>query len=356
MPGKNAKKCIVLDLDNTLWGGIVGEDGIENIALSLKPPGNGYMAFQQALLDHYDRGVILAINSRNNPEDAWEVIRKHPNMILKENHFASIRMNWNDKTQNIKEIAKELNIGLDSMVFLDDDPTNREMMRALVPEVETPDLPSNPAQYAKFLNSSNYFSNQIITDEDKMRGNLYVTERLRKEEEKVFANKEDFLKNLSLELFFYEDNNSCVPRLAQLTEKTNQFNTFKKPLSEKEIAEFIKSPNHTVFYASLQDKFGDYGVIAFALVEWNNERGNIRSLLMSCRVFGRGVEDAFFKALSDRALRKGTNRLSIDIETTEKNLPAREFVAKTFNNGEYKILETNSHPKWIKIIYDTKTM
>src|SRR3989344_7323670 len=175
----NTKKCIVLDLDNTLWGGVVGEEGVEGIKLSLNPPGNSFVAFQQALLDLFHRGVLLAINSRNNPDDAWAAIKTHPNMILRENHFAASRINWNDKSQNLRELAKELNIGLDSMVFLDDDHTNRALVRALAPEVETPDLPVDPAQYVRFLNSLPFFGSNVITDEDKMRGNLYVTERLR---------------------------------------------------------------------------------------------------------------------------------------------------------------------------------
>lgn len=151
------KKCLILDLDNTLWGGVVGEDGIDGIELSLSAPGNSFMAFQQAILDHYDRGVILAINSRNNPEDAMDVIRNHPNMILKEHHFAALRMNWNDKAENIRDLAKELNIGLDSMVFLDDDPTNRALVRSLVPEVTVPELPADQREYTRFLNSLPYF-------------------------------------------------------------------------------------------------------------------------------------------------------------------------------------------------------
>ncbi len=342
------RKCIVLDLDNTLWGGVVGEDGIDGIALSLKPPGNGFMAFQQAILDHYNRGIILAINSRNNPNDAWEVIRTHPNMILKENHFAAARVNWNDKAQNLRELAKELNIGLDSMVFLDDDPTNRELVRALLPEVETPDLPADPSQYAGFLNSLNYFDSKVITDEDKMRGNLYVTERLRKEEEKNYGNKDDFLANLGLELFVYENNNSCVPRLAQLTEKTNQFNTYKKPLTEDEVVNFIKSPDHTVFHARLQDKFGDHGVIAFALVNKNKDEWHIRSFLMSCRVFGREVEEAFMGTILKRAAEEKIKRITIAFEETPKNAPAREFVEKHFNKGERAVPETLYMPSFIK--------
>lgn len=342
----------MLDLDNTLWGGVIGEDGIENIALSLDSPGSGFMAFQQALLDHYHRGVILAINSRNNPNDAWEVIRKHPNMILKENYFAAARINWNDKVQNLRELSKELNIGLDSMVFFDDDPTNRALVRALLPQVETPELPTDPSQYARFLNSLGYFDSQVITDEDKMRGNLYVTERLRKEEEKNYKNKEDFLKNLYLELFIYENDNSCVPRLAQLTERTNQFNTYKQPLTEKEIEEFIKSPNHGVFHARLQDKFGDYGVIAFALVDQKKDTWHIQSLLMSCRAFGRDIEEAFMGTMLKRAAEEGIRRITIVFEETEKNVPAREFITKHFEQGEWEVPEKPHIPSWIQIKYE----
>src|SRR3989344_2086131 len=207
------KKCLVLDLDNTLWGGIGGEDGLENLQLSLVPPGNGYLAFQQAILDLYHRGVILALNSRNNPEDALAVLRTHPNMILKESHFSAVRLNWNDKAQNLRELAEELNIGMDAMVFFDDDPSNRALVRAFVPEVETPDLPVDPADYTRFLNAQNYFPAEAITDEDTMRGNLYVTERLRREQEKQFANKEEFLASLKLELICSEDDDTSVARL-----------------------------------------------------------------------------------------------------------------------------------------------
>jgi FkbH-like protein len=343
------KKCLVLDLDNTLWGGVVGEDGMENIMLSLDPPGNGFIAFQQAILDHYHRGVILAINSRNNPDDAWEVIRKHPNMILKENHFAAARINWNDKAENLRELADELNIGLDSMVFLDDDPTNRELVRTLVPEVETPDLPPDPSEYARFLNALACFPSGAVTDEDAMRGHLYVTERLRKEEEKKYGNKEDFLRGLALELFVYEDDASCIPRLAQLTEKTNQFNTDKIPLTEAEIADAVASPDHAVFYARLQDKFGDHGVIAFALVEKTRDRWHIRSLLMSCRVFGRGVEDAMLGVMLKRAHEGGAERMTIAFRKTPKNEPAREFVEARFHAYSRLVPKTREFPSWITV-------
>lgn len=344
------KKCLVLDLDNTLWGGIVGEDGIENLTLSTSAPGNSFLAFQQAILDLYNRGVILAINSRNNPEDAWKVIREHPNMILKEKHFSAARINWNDKAQNIRELAKELNIGLDSIVFLDDDPTNRNLVRALLPEVETPEFPADPKEYTKFLNSLDYFNSEVITDEDKMRGNLYVTERLRKEEEKNYENKEEFLNNLGLELFVYEDDNSCIPRLAQLTEKTNQFNTLKRPLTEDEITSLIESKEHKIFYGKLQDRFGDYGVIVFALIDIIDDIWHIRSMLLSCRVFGREIEEAFLAEIVKRAHKEGAKKITIAFVETEKNKPAKDFVEKNFKNREKEVTAEIKSPYWVKVI------
>jgi FkbH-like protein len=346
------KKCLVLDLDNTLWGGVIGEDGIERIKLSTQSPGNSFMAFQQALLDHYDKGVILAINSRNNPEDAWQVIRTHPNQILKEHHFAASRINWNDKAANIRELADELNIGLDSMVFLDDDPTNRALVRSLVPEVEVPELPEDPREYARFLNNLPYFESKAITDEDKMRGNMYVTERLRLEEEKSFSTKEEFLKSLGLTLFIYRDDESSIPRLSQLTEKTNQFNTLKRPLSEEEILSFITSSEHSVYYGRLEDRFGDYGVIIFALIEKKGEVWHVRSMLMSCRVFGRQIEDAFFSIIATDAKKEGVRTISIECEETPKNLPAREFVDRTFTDWKYEISEPLPSSDWITTNYE----
>ncbi len=351
MDKKIMKKCIVLDLDNTLWGGIIGEDGIENIQLSISSPGNSFLAFQQAILDLYDRGIILAINSRNNPEDAWNMIRNHPNMVLKEKHFAAHRINWNDKAQNLREIAQELNIGLDSMVFLDDDITNRRLVGVLVPEVETPDLPINPKEYTRFLNSLPYFKSEVTTDEDKMRGNLYVTERLRREEEKKYEKKEDFFTSLGLELNICENDASCLPRLAQLTEKTNQFNTRKQPFTEKQILEFMNNDHYKIYHGKLQDIFGDHGVVIFALIEILNGIWHIQSILMSCRVFGRGVEDAFLAEIMKKAHIGRAALLSIAFAETEKNAPAKAFIDNNFINNTVMIPEHIPSPSWIKIIY-----
>jgi FkbH-like protein len=341
------KKCIVLDLDNTLWGGIVGEDGQDGIALSLSHPGASFVAFQQAILDMYNRGVILAINSRNNFDDAMNVIRTHPNMILKEPHFAAVRINWNDKATNIAELARELNIGLDSMVFFDDDPTNRATVRAMLPEVEVPELPDNPEEYAKFFLSLPYFPTSAITDEDKMRGSLYVTERLRMEAEKSFPSREDFLKNLGLEIRFFEDDPSAVARLAQMTGKTNQFNVNKIPMTEEEMTERIAHPGYKVFHASVADRFGEHGITNLAIAKTDDNEWKIEHFLMSCRVIGRGIEDAFLSAIAESARKEGVQRISITFVPSEKNAPAKEFVEKRFTNNEAQTEDIPVSPEWI---------
>jgi FkbH-like protein len=232
---------------------------------------------------------------------------------------------------------------------LDDDPTNRQLVRALVPEVETPELPADPREYTKFLHAQNYFNQEALTDEDKMRGNLYVTERLRKEQEKQFENREDFLTSLNLELSVYEDDDSCIPRLAQLTEKTNQFNTLKHPFTEDDIRSFITSDEHKIFHGQLQDTFGDYGVVVFALVDIKKDEWHIRSMLMSCRVFGRDVEEVFLGEIIKRAHKEGAKRVTIAFAESEKNAPAKEFVSKHFKEGYVEVKENPSQPAWVTV-------
>ncbi len=342
------KKCIVLDLDNTLWGGVVGEDGINGIALSLEEPGASFVSFQQALRDLYDRGILLAISSKNNEADALDAIRTHPNMILKEPHFAAHRINWKEKAENIKELAQELNIGLDSMVFLDDNPVERELVRTALPDVAVPDLPADPREYTRMLHSLPYFASNAVTDEDKMRGNMYVTERLRREAEKKFENKNEFLKSLSLEVRIGRNDESALARLAQMTEKTNQFNTNKIPHSEDTLHSFMQDGLHEVFHAHALDRFGDHGIVALAIVTKEETTWVIETMLMSCRVFERGIEDALLYAIAQAAQAEGAHMLALPVVPSEKNEPARTFAETRFNNGMLDAHDVHK-PEWITI-------
>lgn len=345
------KKCIVLDLDNTLWGGVVGEDGIEGIDLSASTStGAAFMAFQQALLDLYHRGVLLAINSANNPEEALLVIRTHPNMILKEPHFVTHRINWDDKAQNITSIARELNIGLDSIVFFDDNPLHRASVRTFLPDVEVPELPESPLHYAKTLLALPYFPSHAMTNEDALRGNLYVTERLRQEAEKQFEAKDDFLESLSLEAFIAKDDHEAVARVAQLTDKTNQFNTQKIPLTEEEVRTRMERDSDHIYTMRVTDRFGDYGLIGVVIVRNEGAKWRVEQFIMSCRILGRGVEDALLATLLHDAQKAGATEVSFDVVPTEKNVPARTFLERVA--PEYTITlddTTPAAPPWITI-------
>jgi len=320
------KKCIILDLDNTLWGGVVGEDGMDGIKLSMDEAGAGFIAFQQALLDMYHRGILLAVNSHNNPDDALAVIRSHPNMILKEQHFAAMRMNWDDKAANIRSLAEELNIGLDAMVFFDDNPLQRESVRSFLPEVEVPELPLDPRAYTEMLHALPYFPKEAVTNEDAMRGNLYVTERLRREAEKRYQSNEEFLSDLSLKADIYINDASAVERIAQLTDKTNQFNTHKVPLSVDEVRSRMSDEHYEIYSMRVTDRFGDYGIIGVAIVEKGPEVWHVEQLLMSCRILGRGAEFALVGTIAARALEAGATTLTFAYAPTEKNIPAKTFL------------------------------
>lgn len=343
------KKCLVLDLDNTLWGGVVGEDGINGIELGLLEPGSHYLAFQQAVLDLYNRGVILAVASRNNIDEAMAVIDKHPNQLLRKEHFAALRINWLTKSENIVDLAKELNIGLDSVVFLDDDPVNRNHVRDMLSEVTVPELPRDPSEYASFLNSLDYFPYTATTNEDKMRGNLYVTERLRKESQDKAKSPQEFLNKLGLEIVMGMNDVSAIPRISQLTEKTNQFNLFKEPLDEDIIKGYMESPSYKVFHGRALDRFGDNGITNIAIARHIDDGvWLLEQFLMSCRVISRGVEEAFLFGVAQHLQDIGGHTLKARFAKTEKNIPGEEFYNRIFGNGSISINEVKS-PSWVNV-------
>src|SRR6185437_3116366 len=211
-------KCLVLDLDNTLWGGIVGEVGPLGIGLGTEYPGNAYVAFQRVLNEFYERGILLAINSRNNPSDVEEVFEKNRNMVLKREHFAAMVINWESKADNLKTIARELNIGLDSLVFIDDDAANRAQVRAQLPEVLVPEWSLPPEEYVHALLTIDAFHAQAVSDEDRKRGEMYVTEHKRKQLAETMS-VEDYLSTLQIKMTIAVNAEELIPRVAQLTQK-----------------------------------------------------------------------------------------------------------------------------------------
>lgn len=321
------RKCIVLDLDNTLWGGIVGEDGFENIKLSPEPPGNIYVEFQKYLLALHQRGIILAINSKNNSEEAIKVIREHPNMILREEHFASIRINWNNKIQNMKEIAEEINIGLDSMVFLDDDPVNRDIMKNALPQILTVDLPEDSAFFISIIQNMNDFNVLKMTDEDKKRGKMYLEQKRRNELKSNVTNLEEFLDKLEISVTIKKADDSLIPRISQLTLKTNQFNLTTKRYTEEKIHDLVKDQKVIMGCAQVEDKFGDHGITGvFIIKDTNPKEWFLDTFLLSCRVIGRNVEHGIMSFIISEAKRIGISNILAEFISTEKNSVIKDFL------------------------------
>jgi FkbH-like protein len=322
-----SKRCIVLDLDNTLWGGIVGEDGFNAIKLGSDPSGKAFVEFQKYLLGLHNRGILLAINSKNNFDDAIKVIEEHPDMILKKEHFASIKINWNNKVSNIKEISDELNFGLENFVFFDDDPLNREFMKSSLPQVLTVDLPADPSKYVRTIQEMNEFNLLKITSEDKQRGVIYSQQKERKTFENSSNNLEDFLKNMDLKVTIKKADTFTIPRISQLILKTNQFNLTTKRYSLEEIQKLSQNDDILMGCVQVEDKFGDNGITAVFIVKKNGTKEWILdTFLLSCRVMGRQIEKSILGYIIKIAKQNNVDKIIANFIPTKKNQPIENFL------------------------------
>ena len=350
-----SKKCIILDLDNTLWGGIVGEDGFDGIKLGKTPPGNAFHEFQFHLKALSERGIILSINSKNNFDDAMKVIKEHPDMVLRENDFSCIAINWENKIDNMKSISNQLNIGLDSFVFFDDDPVNRELIRKNLPDVLTPELPSDPSYFSKILNEINEFSLFKITDEDIIRNKSYSDQKRRIELESSSKNIDDFLNLLDLKLIFKKATDFTIPRISQLTLKTNQFNLTTKRYQENDIKEFSKDPNMLVGCIQVKDKFGDSGITGVFIVKKNNPlEWEVDTFLLSCRVMGREIEKGMMNYIIDEAKKNKVEKIKAKYIPSDKNKPIEKFLSscdfeKDKNYWIYPTSKSFKNPEFLNI-------
>jgi FkbH-like protein len=321
------RKCLVLDLDNTLWGGAAGEDGISGILLDVSGPGKSYYDFQQEVLNLYHKGILLAVNSKNNYEDAVAIIDNHPYMLLKKKHFSALKINWRDKAENLREIARELNIGTDSLVFFDDNPVERASVKSSLPEVMTVDVPVDSSKYAAALREICDFEYLNLTEEDRKRNEMYAANIKRLESQKQAQSVDDFLAGLETTAVVACANEFTLPRIAQLTQKTNQFNMTTKRYSNDDISRMLESDRHMVFSCSVSDSFGDSGLVGVCIAELDAERSEafIDSFLLSCRVLGRDVEYAFLSAVISVLTDMGVKRIRSAFIKTSKNQPARDF-------------------------------
>ncbi len=359
LSGKTAK-VLVADLDNTMWGGVIGEDGMTGIKLGPEYPGAAYQNAQRAMLDLTRRGILLAICSKNNPEDAKEALEKHPGMILKPKDFSAVRINWNDKAQNLREIASELNVGVDALAFMDDNPVEREQIRSALPEVTILDLPEDPLAYAATIRDCPVFERLALSGEDQQRTTLYAAQRERSQAEQSYQTKEDFFRYLDQEAEVASVSPATLARVAQLTQKTNQFNLTTRRYTEQQIADMVARPGWQVLSVKVRDRFGDHGLVGVAITCDEAEGCEIETFLLSCRVIGRAVETALLSYLAQGAAARGRLRLAGRFIPTKKNAPARDFYAQhgfhlleNNSNGSIWTLDLQHHtiatPDWIRL-------
>jgi FkbH-like protein len=319
------RKCLVVDLDNTLWGGIAGEDGINGLSLGDEGAGRAYADFQQELLNLSRKGILLAICSKNNPEDALAVIRNHPGMRLREDNFAAMRINWQNKAANIRDMAEELNIGLDSFVFIDDNPAERALVREMVPEVLVPDWPADPGDYRAVLLELGacHFYKLSITAEDRSRGAMYQAQAQRRNLERSAESLEAYYVSLEMRAKIGAADEFTIPRIAQLTQKTNQFNLTTRRYTAAEVSAFRQDANHAVWWMELSDRFGSNGIVGVLILRREqNTVWHIDTFLLSCRVMGRTAEDAFLATVAQQV---GATALIGEFRPTAKNAPVGEL-------------------------------
>lgn len=341
------RKCIVLDLDNTLWGGIIGEDGFNGIKLNTAYPGNEFIDFQRTLLSLHNRGIILAVNSKNNLEDALEVFQKHPFMLIKEKNLAEYRINWNDKVQNMVELAQSINIGLDSMVFIDDNPVERARISAALPEVLVINIPSSSTLYRKSIEMLNDFNTFSLTKEDLQRSKMYFARRQRLDLERRVQTLEEFIKTLEIVVEIRYANDFSLPRIFSLINRTNQFNLTTKRYSEAEIDKMYNDPKFLIYTLQIHDKFGDEGIVGIAIIKKeSSDFWVIDSFLMSCRVIGRKIEEVFlYKLINDAKKSKEVKKIEAEYIPTKKNSLVKDF----YNQKGFILVEerNDGSTRWI---------
>jgi FkbH-like protein len=327
-----SKKALIFDCDNTLWKGILGEDGYENIEMSsITKDGAVYAEIQALALALNKQGILIGLCSKNNSADVDEVIKSHPDMQLRVEHITINKSNWSDKVTNLKEIAQELNIGLDSLVFVDDSSFEVNLIREQLPEVKVLQVPERLYEYPKMLRENHsLFYNLSFTAEDKKKIKMYKQQVKRVAVKKEFSDIEDYLASLELKMTIFEDEDSIIPRMSQMSQKTNQFNLTTNRYTEGDIKSFIENDDSKIIAFSVSDKFGDSGVTGLCIINFHNETQSVEidSLLMSCRIIGRNIEYAFIDYIIKIIKEKKINVIKAKYIKTQKNEQVNEFYDK----------------------------
>ena len=319
------KKCIILDLDNTAWGGIIGDDGIENIQIGSLGIGKAFSEFQYWLKKLKSRGIILAVCSKNTESVAKEPFEKHPDMVLSLQDISVFRANWENKVDNIRQIQRIINIGFDSIVFLDDNPFERNIVKENIPEICVPELPEDPANYLEYLYELNLFETVSFSNEDVERTKLYQIQAKRAKILQKFTNENDFLKTLNMVSDVQPFNKFNTPRIAQLSQRSNQFNLRTIRYTESDIQRIATSDNYVTFSYTLEDRFGDNGLICVIILDKEDEKSLfINTWFMSCRVLKRGMENFLLNSIVDFAKKNGFIKIKGEYIPTAKNNMVRD--------------------------------
>lgn len=316
-----AHKVIALDCDNTLWKGVCGEVGETRVSI-----GPAYKALQEFIVAQRGAGMLVCLCSRNNEEDVWRVFEKNPGMILKREDFISSRINWQPKSDNLRSLSAELQLGLDSFIFLDDSAVECGEVEARCPEVLTLKLPERESDFKRFLSHVWAFDHLKTTEEDRQRSDLYARENERKQLQAQSMCLEDFLAGLEIQLEFLPLSKTNLPRVAQLTQRTNQFNFTSARRSESEVEQLCLTGNAECLVVRLRDRFGDYGLVGAMIFTKRRGLLDVDNILLSCRALGRRVEHRMLSCLGRIALEEGQEKVRIHFVPTAKNKPARDFL------------------------------
>jgi len=326
-----AKKCLILDCDNTLWGGVVGEQGVDGIKLDRNDyPGKAFYDFQTSVLHLAERGVLIVLCTKNNEEDVFEVLDNHPCCLLKRSHLSGWRINWQDKATNIIELTEELNLGLDAFVFVDDNPAECELIRRMLPDVTVLQVPERLYDLPALAIKDGWFDRLQLTGEDAKRAKLYQAESRRKSARRAFSNIDEYLASLEIVAFVHRAHREEIARVAQLTQKTNQFNLTTRRYSERDLQDLVASEDAAVFALSAQDRFGDIGLVGVLSLRREGTTGRVDSFLMSCRALGRGLERAMLAhCLATMASDWDIDEWHAEYIPTRKNMQVADFWPKS---------------------------
>jgi len=336
---KPAAKILVLDCDNTIWGGVVGESGLSGILIGQDGIGKAFMAFQKSIKELSNNGLILCISSKNEEKDVVNVFKNHDSMVLKHKDFTVIKSNWNEKFISINEISQELGVGLDSFVFWDDNPIEREKVKINLPKVNVIDPPQEVVEWPSLIKSLDFFADFTKTNEDLNKVNQYKAKAKFEKKKNISKNNFEFLESVNMKVNFIEINDSNISRAAQLCKKTNQMNLRLVRHDEESINNISKTKNSITFLVEMKDDFGNHGIISLLILKEHKEKTEafLDTFLMSCRVLGRELESMIFVKLKQDLLTIGYNKLYAEFVSGERNTPAKELLDKLNFNIDKKV-------------------